>query len=277
MSVANYGIVLPYFGARETVELAKTAEEYGWDGVFLGDAIWTQDPLILLAAAAMITRRIRLGTMVLAMPLRDPRQLASESLALDMLSEGRLILGLATGATWMGWHAFPDYATDVLTRTEMLSESIDILTHMHQSQPFDYEGRHYHIRLSQLDTMHYPPASVQKPHVPVWIPAVWPRKQNVRRALKCDGVFPQKIDAAGKFTTLMPDDVAEMKAYIDQQREMDTPFDICVEGNTTGLDAAQARETVRPWSEAGATWWVESTWGMDPAALSERLRQGPPR
>lgn len=277
MPVTNFGIVLPYLNARETASLAKLAEESGWDGIFVGDAIWTQDPLILLTAAAMVTSRIRLGTMVLAMPLRDPRHLASESLALDILSEGRLILGLATGATWMGWQGFPQFPTDLPARNAMLSESIDILTRMHQSQQFDYDGQHYQVRLSQVDPMHYPPPSFQKPRVPIWIPAVWPRKQNMRRALKCDGIFPQKITPEGKFTELAPEDVAGMKTFFDQNRDPAAPFDICVEGKTTGLDAVQARQTVQPWVEAGATWWVESTWGMDQTALSERICQGPPR
>ena len=102
MAAMKYGIVLPYGDARRCANLAALAEEAGWNGVFVGDAIWCEDPLIQLTAAAMVTSRIRLGTMVLAMPLRDPRHPASESLALDRLSEGRLILGLATGATWMG-------------------------------------------------------------------------------------------------------------------------------------------------------------------------------
>ncbi len=277
MPVTNYGIVLPYISARETANLAQLAEESGWDGVFVGDAIWTQDPMILLTAAAMTTSRIRLATMVLAMPLRDPRHLASESLALDILSEGRLILGLATGATWMGWSGFPDLPTDVRTRNEMLSESIDILTRLHLSQQFDYDGQHYRVKLSQVDPMHYPPPSFQKPRVPIWIPAVWPRKHNVQRVLKCDGVFPQKIDSEGKFTALAPEDVYAMKTFIEQNRDMSTPFDICVEGKTTGLEPDQAHEVVRPWSEAGATWWVESTWEIDKASLPDRIRQGPPR
>ena len=273
----NYGIVLGYGSARETAERAKMAEEYGWDGVFVGDAIWCQDPLILLTAAAMTTSRIRLATMVLAMPLRDPRHLASESLALDILSEGRLILGLATGATWMGWSGFPDFPTDVRTRNEMLSESIDILTELHQSKQFDYEGKHYRVRLSQVDPMHYPPPTVQQPRVPVWIPAIWPRKNNVRRALKCDGMFPQKMNAEGQVVALTSEDVREIRAFVDENRPAGTTFDICVEGKTTDLDPQARRDAVQPWIEAGTTWWVESTWGADEPALLEAIRQGPPR
>ena len=48
----KYGIALPYANARMVAKLSQLAEEAGWDGVFLGDAIWCQDPMIGLAAAA---------------------------------------------------------------------------------------------------------------------------------------------------------------------------------------------------------------------------------
>jgi alkanesulfonate monooxygenase SsuD/methylene tetrahydromethanopterin reductase-like flavin-dependent oxidoreductase (luciferase family) len=86
-----------YASARSATNLAQLAEQSGWDGIFLGDAIWCQDPMICLSAAAMVTNRIRLGTMVVPVPLRRPWKLASESVALDHLSNGRLTLGLGAG------------------------------------------------------------------------------------------------------------------------------------------------------------------------------------
>lgn len=98
----KYGIALPYTTPRTVAKLSQLAEETGWEGVFLGDAIWCEDPMIGLAAAAMTTSKIRLGTMITPVPLRNPWKLASESLALDHLSNGRLTLGLGAGAVWMG-------------------------------------------------------------------------------------------------------------------------------------------------------------------------------
>src|SRR5512143_2686423 len=149
-----------YASARSTANLAQIAEATGWDGIFLGDAIWLQDPMIGLAAAAMTTSRIRLGTMVIPVPLRRPWKLASESIALDHLSNGRLTLGLGAGAVWMGWQAFPDEPTDKKIRVGMLDETIDILTLLYQSRQFDYDGLHYHLKLTQLDEIHYPPKPV---------------------------------------------------------------------------------------------------------------------
>lgn len=273
----KFGITLPYGDARATAVYARDAEQAGWDAVFVGDAVWTADPLIQLTAAAMTTSRIRLGTMVLAVPLRTPWGLASQSLAIDLLSEGRLILGLATGATWMGWQGFPNTPKDTRTRAEMLDETIDILTRMHQSQQFDYNGKHFQILLSQVDPMHYPPPTVSKPRVPLWVVGAWPRMKSMRRALKCDGLLPAKMNEEGQFVDVMPEDVREMKTFIDANRTLTSPFDIVVEGKTGAMDPDQTRDILQKWAAAGVTWWVESMWGVPDEAFAERLRQGPPR
>jgi len=266
-----------YASPRSAANLAQLAEASGWDGIFLGDAIWTQDPMISLAAAAMLTSRIRLGTMVIPVPLRRPWKLASESLALDHLSNGRLTLGLGAGAVWMGWQAFPDEPTDTKIRAGMLDETIDILTLLYQRKQFDYAGEHYHLKLTQLDLMHYPPKPVQQPRIPLWVPGIWPRMKSMRRILKCDGLLPQKMNSKGEFEEVTPDDLRQMKAYIDANRTLTTPFDYVTEGKTGDLDQSQVRDKLQTWEQAGATWWVESLWEATEEQAAARLRQGPPR
>ena len=69
-----------------------------------------------------------------------------------------------------------------------------------------------------------------------------------------------------------------MKAYIDEHRSHTSSFDIVQEGETPGDDRERAREIVRPYAEAGATWWTESRWSFPPIEeLRKRIRQGPPR
>jgi alkanesulfonate monooxygenase SsuD/methylene tetrahydromethanopterin reductase-like flavin-dependent oxidoreductase (luciferase family) len=272
----KFGVALPYVDARTAADLARLAEESGWDGVFMGDAIWCTDPLIALTAAAMVTSRICLGVMVIPVPLRRPWKIASEAAALDNLSGGRLILGLATGAVWMGWYAFPDEVTDTRTRAEMLDETIDILTLLFQGKPFDYDGIHYHLHLTQLSEQYYPPSPVQRPRIPLWVVGAWPRKKSMRRILKCDGLLPQKIDSQGQFEEVLPADVREMKAYLDANRDPASPFDIIAEGKTGGLSDDQMREKIQAWQDAGATWWIEGLWEESREGVMERLRQGPP-
>ncbi len=265
-----------YASPRSAANLARLAEESGWDGIFLGDAIWTQDPMISLAAAAMVTKRIRLGTMVIPVPLRRPWKLASESLALDHLSDGRLILGMGAGAVWMGWQAFPDEPTDKIVRAGMLDETIDILTLLYQRRQFDYDGTYYHLKLTQMDLMHYPPLPVQQPRIPFWVPGIWPRMKSMRRLLKCDGLLPQKMNSKNEFETVTPADLHQMKAFIDANRTLTTPFDYVTEGKTGDLDIPLRRDILQEWAEAGATWWIESLWEATEEQAASRLQQGPP-
>jgi hypothetical protein len=73
-------------------------------------------------------------------------------------------------------------------------------------------------------------------------------------------------------------DVHEMKAYIESRRNGGTPFDIVEEGKTPGDDPMRAAEIVRPWAEAGATWWNEAMWDEPNINnVRARIRQGPPR
>jgi len=272
----KYGIALPYTTPRVVAGLSQLAEESGWDGCFLGDAIWCEDPMIALAAAAMTTSRIRLGTMITPVPLRIPWKLASESLALDHLSAGRLTLGLGAGAVWMGWQAFPDEVTDAKARAEMLDETIDILTLLYQRKQFDYDGKHYHLKLTQMEEMHYPPRPVQQPRVPLWCVGLWPRKKSLQRILKCDGMIVEKMSVDDKPSDITPDDVRGIKAYVDENRTLSTPFDIVLNGKVADLDRSQLQDKLLPLIDAGTTWWIEGLWDATEELAAERIRRGPP-
>lgn len=121
------------------------------------------------------------------------------------------------------------------------------------------------------------PPPVQEPRIPVWVVGAWPRMKSMRRVLRYDGLLPNKINAKGKHEQVMPDDVRAMKAFIAEHRALTTPFDIVMEGETSGDDPEQALSVVRPWAEAGATWWIEAKWGTsDMEVVRARIAQGPP-
>ena len=276
MATMKYGLALPYGTARTAAKLSQLAEEAGWDGCFLGDAIWCEDPMIALAAAAMTTSRIRLGTMIIPVPLRRPWKIASESVALDRLSDGRLILGLGTGAVWMGWQSFLDEVTDNKSRAEMLDETIDILTLLYKRKQFDYDGKHYHLKLTLMDEMHYPPKPVQQPRIPLWVVGIWPKKKSMQRILKCDGILVEKRGPDGNVEDVTPADVREIKTYIGANRTLTTPFDIVTSGKTADLDRSQQQDKLLQWVEAGVTWWIEGLWNEPEEKVVERIRRGPP-
>jgi hypothetical protein len=276
MVTMKFGLALPYNQTRKIARWAQEAEERGWDGLFLGDAVWCEDPMIALAAAAVGTSRIRLGVLVVPVPLRRPWKIASEALALDQLSEGRVILGLGSGAAWMGWQGFPDEVTANKARREMLDETIDILTLLFQSKQFDYDGSHYHIKLTLLNEMYYPSKPVQQPRIPLWAPAIWPGEKSLRRALKCDGVILEKTSSTGEPEDITPEDVGGVKAYLEEHQPPGTPYDIAAGGKTFDLDETRRREKLAQLEGAGATWWFEGLWGETPETVSGVIRGGPP-
>ena len=273
----KYGLALPYGAALRTAHFAQRAEAAGWDGCFIGDSIWGVDPIVCLTAAAMQTSRIRLGIMIVPVPLRKPWKIAGETAALDNLSNGRLILGLGAGAVWMGWKGFPDEVTDTKARAEMLDETIDILTGMYLGKPFDYEGKHFRIKLTLIEEEHYPARPVQQPRIPLWVVGVWPRKHSMQRALKGDGLLPNKMNPAGQFEPLTPADVREMRDFADAHRTLDNPYDIIVEEQSLGWEAAKIQDKLGQWQEAGATWWVEGLWGASETDAPRRSNLTSPR
>lgn len=264
----QYGFVLPFVDARTAADLAREAEARGWDGVFVADTVWGIDPWVTLAAA-MTTERIRLGTLLTPVSRRRPWKLAAETATLDNLSGGRVILAVGLGAPDTGFAEFGE-ATARGERAELLDEGLGIVAGLWRGQPFSYEGKHYAISPTGFFP---PPAPVQRPRIPIWVVGAWYRERSMRRALRYDGLLPNVLDDAGNLSDLTPEKVREMRVHADERGVRD--YDIVVEGVT---EPGSADETVRPFAEAGATWWLESMWEEPngPKELRERIRGGPP-
>ena len=241
--------------------------------MFIADAVWGVDPWVSLAAAAMLTERIRLGTMLTPVSRRRPWTLAAQTATLDNLSGGRVILAVGLGALDTGFAEFGE-VTDRKTRAELLDEGLAIIAGLWQGQPFSFEGKHYHVRESAF---YPPPPPVQQPRIPVWVVGAWPSERSLARVAHWDGLLPQKIGANGA-EQAPPDDLRAMAAVLAAHRPADAPpIDIVVEGETPGDDPAGARAITQPWRDAGATWWLEARWGDGrDAEARQRIRQGPP-
>ncbi len=272
----KYGFVFPSGDARTAAEFAHEAEAAGWDGFFVWEPVWGVDAWVSLAAAAMQTERIRLGTMLSPISRMRPWKLASETATLDHLSHGRAILSVGLGALDTGFEAFGE-VTDRKIRAELLDEGLDILTGLWQGQPFNYEGKHYKVK----ETSFYPPPPpVQKPRIPIWVVGAWPRTKSMQRVLRYDGLLASVMGDDGKvrMTAPTPEEVGAMKAYVDANRSQITPFDIIIEGETPGEDNKKAAAIIRHWAEVGVTWWIEAMWSApDADQVLSRIQQGPPR
>jgi alkanesulfonate monooxygenase SsuD/methylene tetrahydromethanopterin reductase-like flavin-dependent oxidoreductase (luciferase family) len=274
----RYALNLPPFNAladaRTLADLAREAEDAGWDGFFLWDHIQTRpsmpvaDPWVALTAMAMRTERIRLGALVTPLPRRRPWKLARESTTLDHLSSGRLIVGVGIG----GDRFFREYSAlgetvDDKTHAAMLDEGLDVLAGLWSGQPFSHQGQYYTVRDAQ-----FLPTPVQAPRIPIWVAGFWPNKAPLRRAARWDGVFP--IVEQG---IVQPDEVREILAYVRQYRTTDGPFDVTVTGYTGDKPPEEVAPLLRSYAEAGVTWWQEGFWWTDTLDIvRERIRQGPP-
>jgi hypothetical protein len=183
----RYGVVLPGGTAPEQLDQAVLAEQAGWDGVFVWEAAYGVDAWSLLAAMAVRTQRVRLGTMLTPLPWRRPWKVASQVVTLDQLSAGRAILAVGVGAVDTD---LPDTGelTDLRGRAERLDEGIDLIRALWDGQT-SYEGQHYRYQTGRLDLTRAGQPVQQR--IPLWVVGVWPRPKSLRRALRCDGILPQ--------------------------------------------------------------------------------------
>jgi alkanesulfonate monooxygenase SsuD/methylene tetrahydromethanopterin reductase-like flavin-dependent oxidoreductase (luciferase family) len=275
----KYGFIITGGEAREQVDLARAAEAAGWDGVFtwdgihVGDDLETYDPWALMGAMAMATERVSLGAMLTPPSRRRPWKLARETTTVDRLSNGRLILPVGLGAVDdRGVTALGEVA-DRKTRAERLDEGLEILIGLWSGEPFGYEGRHF-----QFEPMAFRPTPVQRPRIPIWVVGAWPSERSMSRVLRYDGLLPYWLaQTTGLARPQEPDQLAEMREWIGARRSLEG-FDIIMEGATSAEDAASAAAAVKPWADAGATWWIESDWSnWDPAVMRHRIEAGPPR
>lgn len=278
----RYGLYVPNFGkssyARTLAELAREAEKFGWDGFFLWDHLveWDRrvpitDSFTALAAIAMTTERIRIGTTVTPLPRLKPWVVARQTVSLDHLSNGRLILGVGLGtAESCGYERFGEIA-DNKVLAEKLDESLDIITGLWTGRRFSYNGKHYKVR----KTTFLPPPK-QKPRVPIWVGGFWPNKGPFKRAARWDGVLPLKL---GHPIRPEPQDLRNILSYVKRQRTNRTPFNAAIIGWGTGRDSKKNAKKIVPYVKAGITWWLESLYlGRDsPERMRKRIRMGPPK
>jgi alkanesulfonate monooxygenase SsuD/methylene tetrahydromethanopterin reductase-like flavin-dependent oxidoreductase (luciferase family) len=272
------GIIVTTGDPRTVADLAAEAEAAGWDGAFYFDAVAVHggdiyDPWVVMAAMAMRTERVILGPVVTPPSRRRPWKLARETMTLDRLSGGRLVLPVGLGALDDAAFGNVGETTPTRARAEILDESLAILDGLWSGRPFAFSGRHFHF-----DEMTFRPEPAQRPRIPIWVIGVWPRPRSMRRALRWDGVMIQAQDAGGKNVATTPEHVREVADHVRRERPGGLAgFEIVADGTTPADDPAAASAIVRPLAEAGATWWLDADWQGDLEGLRRRIAAGPPR
>ncbi|HEX6351286.1 MAG TPA: TIGR03621 family F420-dependent LLM class oxidoreductase [Candidatus Dormibacteraeota bacterium] len=145
---------------------AKAIETEGWSTLLIPDHLTLDQaaPLPALAAAAALTERLRLGTFVLNNDLRHPAVLAQEAATVDLISNGRLELGLGAGWNQPEYTAIGRDFEPAGRRIERLEESLAVLKGLFADGRFSFDGKHY--RIEAMDGL---PKPFQRPHPPLLI------------------------------------------------------------------------------------------------------------
>jgi len=163
---------------HEMLEEISLADQMGFDSAWLTEHHFLEDgycPSSLVAAAAIAarTKKVRIGTGVLLMPLHDPVRVAEDAAVVDLISVGRLILGIGLGYRPEEFAAF---GRALKERRGRMEESIEILQKGWADEPFSFDGTYY-----KLENTSITPKPVQKP-IPIWIGAF--TEPAIRRAAR---------------------------------------------------------------------------------------------
>jgi len=258
-SLGNFG---PSANAAAIAETARAADELGFRALWTADHLLPPpsgsqfgrvfEPLVALAYAASITQRIRLGTSVIVLPMRNPFVVAKQVATLDALSNGRMILGIG-----VGWAAeeFANVHADFHTRGARLEESIRLFRHLWSGSREAFSGRFYGYPGGLFD-----PLPVQGAELPLMIGG------------RSDVVLKRVAKHARMWqTTSIP--VEEFPSYVAKIRAEPGGENVEVGAAVYSFsgDLGEAHATVDQWAAAGAQ-HLSVNFGA-PEVRIDRMRQ----
>ena len=273
----RHGLTLPIFGPLAdpsvVADLAVAAEDAGFDGVFVWDHVLYRrdpggpdphgradvpvaDPWTTLAAMAAVTDRVAVGPMVTPLPRRRTHVLARQATSVDILSGGRLVMGVGLGGDGYGeFSAFGD-EPDPKVRGAMLDDRLALLRELWTGEVVTSARPH-----AVATDVQFLPTPTRTP--PVWVAGRWPTRAPIRRAARCEGWFP--IDLPG------PHALAAGVEMIAAARGTDdlADFDVVVHGTP--------EDDPEPWAAAGATWWLTQfdPWHVTEDQVAAAIATGP--
>ncbi len=283
--------------AAAIAQMARAAEAAGFDAVSVTDhpmppARWVAagghhslDPFVALSFAAAATTRLRLLTHVLVLPYRNPFLVAKAAATLDVVSGGRLLLGVAAGYLE---DEFAALGADFVARNEHCDEALRALRAAWTGEPVTFAGHDFAAR----GNAQRPPPRQRPGGPPLWIGGNAPRA--IRRAVEHgDGwlPFPAPARLAGHVRTAALETLADLRAGIARAREhaaaigRATPFDVGFVPFGFALGApeppgpARLVEELAGYLDAGVTWLLlpiaaqtRSAWCDAVSAYGESLR-----
>ena len=267
----RFGFVVPYADSREFAELAALGEQHGWDAVFTWEAVYGVDAWVSLAAAALATERIRLGTLLTPVPRIKPWDLATRVGTVDRLSNGRVVLGAGLGALHEGWTAYEaDEGRKVRAREARRGPG-----------GLRRAARRAAVRVHTASTTAPSPtrsccptrrcsSRIRRSGWSGRRSSAATKQPSLARAARWQGLIPVWADPDnpndGNSGVTGPE---RMAAIVDDVRrlreEQGLPwegYDVVLEADSTGEFVKTELHPPDVWAEVGVTWWVESWWGL---------------
>jgi F420-dependent oxidoreductase-like protein len=248
------GIKDPVEAYETMTQVALTAEEVGFDSLWLSDAFWPPDGSQFLfecwttaAALARDTRRVRIGQMVTNSGLRNPALLAKMASTVDIMSHGRLTLGIGSGYPGLE-EQFRAYGYDFpapAVRSQQLREAVQVLLAMWTQEQATFEGRYYQIHGAMNQ-----PKGVQFPHIPLMIGGNGERvtlKLVAQYGAACH-VFGDPATLMHKFAVLKKHCESVGRAYSSIRR---ATIAVCVIGDSDEQAQARIPEAARAFAQDG--------------------------
>jgi F420-dependent oxidoreductase-like protein len=174
----KFGVFLPFYAFQaknpsEYFTVLKTivseCEHLGYDSVWLDDHLMYNnwpilEPWTTLAALSSLTSRIRLGTMISCNQHRNPALLAKTAATLDVLSNGRLEIGIGAGCQETEHLAYGFGFPKASVRIEQMGEALEVMTRLWTQEKASYQGKHYVLKDAVCE-----PKPLQKPHPPITV------------------------------------------------------------------------------------------------------------
>ncbi|WNZ28705.1 MAG: TIGR03560 family F420-dependent LLM class oxidoreductase [Candidatus Bathyarchaeota archaeon] len=175
----KFGVFLPFYAFKNKIQptnlfnqlksVVLNCEQLGYDSIWIDDHLMLGTAPILecwttLSALAVVTKKIKLGTMVTCNSFRNPALLAKMAATFDVLSNGRLELGIGAGVQKNEHNAYGFTFSSSKERIQRLNESVEIIKKLWTKEQASYQGKHYKINNAVCE-----PKPQQKPHPPIII------------------------------------------------------------------------------------------------------------
>ena len=262
-------------GIEPLLTMAQSSEQAGIDSVWVGDSLTAKprlEPLSTLAAIAMRTQRVRLGTAVLLAALRHPVQLAQMAATVDNISGGRLILGAGVGGAfnaaqqqeWMNVGVKPSQ------RASRFEEVLEITNSLTRGEEVTFEGRHFNYEGVSVQ-----PRAIQPNGVPFLVACHWRagRERQFQRAAKLGAGFMSISDYPDEYTRVVERVRSYTAEYGGDPQAPEATFYMTV--NLRG-DESEAAEEADAFLHQyyGSNIWGDR-WGPfgNPQRVAERITQ----